>query len=326
MNIVVIGLGSMGKRRIRLIKKIYPQMRIIGVDQNTERVIVAEKEFGIIGYAQLEQALEKELIDCAFVSTSPLSHNEIIKVCLTNHIHVFTELNLIDDGYEENMALAKKNERILFLSSTFLYRDEIKYIKEKIEAQKDRKINYSYHVGQYLPDWHPWEDYKNFFVGKKKTNACREIFAIEFPWITSVFGDISSIQILKGKGTELQVEYNDNYLLLIEHKTGNKGMVAVDVMSRKAVRNLEIFGEAVYLTWNGLPDGLKEYDIAKKNEKNILLYDKAEHVDGYGAYIIENAYQNEIEAFFKVIQKEIKPIYDFEKDREILHWIDLIEG
>ena len=34
-------------------------------------------------------------------------------------------------------------------------------------------------LGQYLPDWHPWESYKSFFVSNKKTNGCRELFAIE---------------------------------------------------------------------------------------------------------------------------------------------------
>ena len=47
MNIVVIGLGSMGKRRIRLIKAIYPQYDITGVDSNIERVQAVEKEYQI---------------------------------------------------------------------------------------------------------------------------------------------------------------------------------------------------------------------------------------------------------------------------------------
>ena len=32
MNVAVIGLGSMGKRRIRLIRELYPEANIVAID------------------------------------------------------------------------------------------------------------------------------------------------------------------------------------------------------------------------------------------------------------------------------------------------------
>ena len=37
MNIIVIGLGSMGKRRIRLMKKMKLPVDIVGIDSNQDR-------------------------------------------------------------------------------------------------------------------------------------------------------------------------------------------------------------------------------------------------------------------------------------------------
>ena len=37
MNIMVIGLGSMGKRRIRLIHELYPEYLIYGIDEREDR-------------------------------------------------------------------------------------------------------------------------------------------------------------------------------------------------------------------------------------------------------------------------------------------------
>ena len=37
MNVVVIGLGSMGMRRIRLIQKFDPSINVFGVDINEHR-------------------------------------------------------------------------------------------------------------------------------------------------------------------------------------------------------------------------------------------------------------------------------------------------
>ena len=221
MEILVIGLGSMGKRRIRLLKKIRSDLVIIGVDSNSERAENVKKEYEIEVSTSLEKALEEYNAEYAVISTSPISHAAIIQKCLESGMHVFTELNLVNDGYIQNIKLAEEKKKILFLSSTFLYRDEVKYIIGKMGDYVGR-VNYSYHIGQYLPDWHPWENFKDFFVGKKETNGCREIFAIELPWLIRAFGEIESVNVLAGNNTDLNIDYQDNYLVLIKHKTMEK--------------------------------------------------------------------------------------------------------
>ena len=79
--------------------------------------------------------------------------------------NIFTELNLSTNLYDEIIKIEKEKKGILFLSSTLLYRKEIQYIKNIILNDKTKK-NYNYHVGQYLPDWHPWENYNDFFIGR----------------------------------------------------------------------------------------------------------------------------------------------------------------
>ena len=81
MKALIVGLGSMGKRRIRLLKGIDPTIEIIGVDTWDERRKQVEdmghKTFGSIA----EAAAEKP--DVAFVCTAPLSHYAILKELLT---------------------------------------------------------------------------------------------------------------------------------------------------------------------------------------------------------------------------------------------------
>jgi len=325
MNIVVIGLGSMGRRRIRLIKQYNDSYKIIGVDLNKERRIASESEFGIETIDSLEEAIKNNNLDSAIICTSPLSHSKLIKLCLENNLHIFTELNLVTDGYDENIQLAEEKNRVLFLSSTFLHRAEIKQINNVVKMH-DERLNYTYHIGQYLPDWHPWESYRDFFVGDKRTNGCREIFAIELPWLIEVFGNVKDIIVRKSKISSLNIDYNDNYIVILEHESGHKGMLAVDIVSRKAVRNLEIFGENIYLSWDGSAEGLKMIDIEKRKEENILLYEKVDQLNQYSKFVVENAYYDEIVSFFEVISNNIEPIYDFEKDKIILDLIDRIEA
>ncbi|WP_295916179.1 Gfo/Idh/MocA family oxidoreductase [uncultured Anaerovibrio sp.] len=325
MKIMVVGLGSMGRRRVRLLKQISVDFEIVGVDSNLDRQKQAKEELGIGTQSDLEKTLVDFKPECAVVSTSPLSHAAIIENCLKHGCHIFTELNLVSDKYEENMLLAKEQKKTLFLSSTFLYRDEIKYVAEKV-ANTAGLLNYNYHVGQYLPDWHPWESIQNYFVGDKRTNGCRELFAIELPWIIKTFGEIKSYKVISDRNTQLPIEYNDNYLLLIEHINGNKGVLCVDVVSRKAVRNLVVYGEKLYLTWDGTPLGLKEYDYNNKAEKNINLYASIDKQEGYASFVIENAYKNELETFINVVNGKGCTEYTFEEDKKVLAMIDDIEA
>ena len=325
MNIVVVGLGSMGKRRIRLLRKNYSNYKLIGVDEQTDRRASVEKEYGIETSSELEEVLKAGDIDCAFICTPPLSHSKITNTCLNNNLHVFSELNLVPDGYDENILLAKTREKVLFLSSTFLYRQEIQKIQKYVSSQP-KNLNYTYHVGQYLPDWHPWENYADFFVANKLTNGCRELFAIELPWIIQTFGDIKTFTVRKSKISSLNIDYNDNYMVLLEHKSGHKGLLAVDIISRKAVRNLEVFGEDLYLSWDGSFDGLKVFNTTNNKEEAIITYEKAEQLQQYQRSIVEDAYLNEIEHFFDAIIGKRKPLYDFEKDKETLALIEEIEA
>lgn len=325
MNIAVIGLGSMGKRRIRLIKEMYPNYNIIGVDSREDRRIETAEKFGVGCFNSLSKA-EKELskkIDCVFVCSSPLSHSAIISDALKHGCHVFTELNLVIDGYRENVKLAQSKNLLLFLSSTYFYREEMRYIDEKVK-NSNKRWNYIYHIGQYLPDWHPWENYKDFFLGDKRSNGCREILAIELPWLADTFGSVKDYQVLSDKLTGLSIDYNDNYLIQLKHDGGNKGSLIVDVVSPYAVRKLELYTENEYISWEGTPESFKEFNIESMQLESITMKQKAEHVAGYRPFVAEHAYKNEIQAFFDVLLHGKKPLYDFEQDERILNLINAI--
>lgn len=328
MDILVVGLGSMGKRRIRLLNRFFEIENIVGIDGREDRRKEVENLFGCETCSSIAEAVRKyPKITGAFVCTSPLSHSELITDALNHNLHVFTEINLVSDGYAKNMKLAEEKGKILFLSSTFLYREEIQYISKYLKC-KDHKgnLNYIYHIGQYLPDWHPWENYKEFFVGNVRTNGCREILAIELPWLLDIFGQVEDINIFSDNISKLDLPYRDNYMIQIRHKNGDKGALVVDIVSPKAVRLLEIYGENIYLSWDGTPLGLKYYDPKSRELNTAQLLEKMEHVEGYSDFVVENAYQNEIKAFLDAISGAQVIRYGFREDLNTLRLIDRIEA
>lgn len=322
MTVVVIGLGSMGKRRIRLMKAMKLPVDIIGIDNKRDRCHAVKSEFDIECYSSLEEAEEHKTIECAFICTSPLAHGNLIRLCLEHGYHIFTEINLVSDQYDENITLAQEKGLTIFLSSTPIYRDEMRKITEAVKASHSN-VSYIYHVGQYLPDWHPWEQYQDFFVGNSRTNGCREIFAIELPWMTKAFGEIENVHVLSYKLTGLDIHYKDTYLVQLSHANGNKGIFAVDVVCRKPVRRLEVYNEDLYIEWEGTPQTLKRQNMETHCMENMecgTYYNEL----GYSEFVNECAYMNEIKEFFEVVQGK-KPEYTMEMDEQILRMIDKIE-
>jgi predicted dehydrogenase len=324
MNVTVFGLGSMGKRRIRLLLENFPGISICAIDQNMDRCTTVGQEFHIAAYTSIQEAFSREKADYVFVCSSPLSHAEIISNCLKSNMHVFTELNLVADGYQDNINLAKKNNLVLFLSSTFLYRTEMQYLIKKI-YQSNSKLFYTYHVGQYLPDWHPWEGISDFFVGDKKTNGCRELFAIELPWLIKAFGKIRNIRVAKDNISNLLLDYPDSYFITLEHESGHLGQLCIDVITRIPVRHLEVFGEDLQVEWRGTPEKLWIADEKFKEMQIIKPTENINRIDGYREFIVENAYLEEIKDFFAVCGGEKNAKYTFEDDLYTLDIINQIE-
>ncbi|ADL51937.1 Gfo/Idh/MocA family protein [Clostridium cellulovorans] len=325
MKLLVVGLGSMGKRRIRLLKQYFDEVEVFGIDLSIERRDIVEKEFNVKTFASIQDAKNNLKLDGVIICTSPLSHHKIIMECINYNLNVFTEINLVADSYDEIIKLAKEKNVTLFLSSTMLYRKEIDYISTKVKQSRN-KVNYIYHIGQYLPDWHPWENYKDFFVNEKRSNGCREILAIEMPWIYKVFGKITNIKVNKSNSSSLELNYYDTYQILLTHDNGSLGMLSIDVVSRKAIRNLEVFGEDIHVFWKGTPQSLSEYDIETKKENNIETYMKVDKNNNYSENIIENAYLDELKTFIDKIKGTNNEKYTFEDDKYVLSILDQIEG
>ena len=142
MKVVVIGLGSMGRRRIRLMQAMPDAPEIVGVNRSAERRAQVEKEFGIRTFATLAEAITEAQPQAAFLCTAPASHGPAVMECIAAGLNVFMEINLLGGWYAEAAAKAKEKGVRLFISSTPVYRRETRYIAD---AVRGAPVGYIYH-------------------------------------------------------------------------------------------------------------------------------------------------------------------------------------
>lgn len=258
MQILIVGLGSMGKRRLRILKENFHEFSVSAVESREDRRLEISSDSSIVVYSNITDAFNDKKFDAVLICTSPLSHGEIASEALKNKSHVFCELNLDNSWYRNVADLARENKKHIFLSSTMLYHDDINWISSQI-----KKINspcaYEYHVGQYLPDWHPWEKPEDYFISNVKTNGCRELLAIEMPWIDRVFSPIVSIKSFSAKvNKDLSLGWPDIRSMIICHKNGTIGTLIVDVVSRIPRRDFRVWGEWGDIAWGGKIGSLRQ--------------------------------------------------------------------
>jgi predicted dehydrogenase len=314
MKICVIGLGSMGKRRIRDLLALGIE-KIVGMDLNPERCTEASRLFGIETLPCPEETLFEDY-DAVVISTPPDMHAVYGKLAANAGKPFFMEANVVQDGLLELASLCKTQKILAAPSCTMRFHPSIKLLKQLVEQISPQAIAaFSYVSGQYLPDWHPYEDYRHFYVAKKETGACREIVPFELNWLTWLFGEVTQVNAIKAKRTKLQVDIDDIYVLTLAFSSGVVGSLEVNVISRIPERYFRAIGEGVHIIWNWMDQEVKIYNAATESWK------VHPETAGFKKYNLEEMYYEEMQAFVNALTGKGEYDFNLEEEQKILQTV-----
>lgn len=318
MRLLVVGLGSMGKRRIRNLLFL-KSGEISGFDLREDRRREARAAYGIETFDSLDRAMDKEQ-DAVIISTPPDMHMKYALEAAKRDIHFFTEASVVSEGMDELIEILRSKGIVAAPSCTMRFHPSVRILKSLVDLNEIGKaIVFTYHCGQYLPDWHPWEDYTKFYVAKRETGGCREIVPFELVWLTWVFGEPEALSCFKGKLSKLKADIDDVYQILLRLKTQIFGHMLIDVVSRVPYRSFKLLGEEGVITWEW-GETVKVYSAASKTWKQYQE-EKGTTVEGYIDKIKEEPYIEEMRCFINAIEGKGKYPYTFEEDRNILEML-----
>lgn len=307
LRFLILGLGSMGKRRIRNLQ-FNGERDIVGFDILPERNKEVKEKYGIKVINNFNEISDKDF-DVMIISTSPEAHGDYIRFALKHKKHFFVEHPISDDGYED--ILKNKDLNIIKVPScTMRFYAPIKTMKKILEEKKIGKIlAFQYHMGQYLPDWHPWEDYRKVYFSKKETGACREMLPFELIWLNWLMDSkVADISGTITKVSDLDMDADDIILANLKYENNILGNVIIDVISRKPFRTLRVLGSDGVLDWERFDSTIKIYD-AKSKTTEVISVPKGNPEKGYVNE--EEMYNDEIKAFLDAIRGKAKYPFSF---------------
>lgn len=323
MKILVIGLGSMGKRRLRNLKALKEE-DIIAFDLREDRRKEVEEKYGMRTFANFEEAM-KEKPEVFIISVPPHIHLEYQLYAAKNNIHFFTEASVVRDRLNEVIEIIKEKDIIGAASSTLRFHPAVKRIKELVDNNEIGKLcTFTHHSGQYLPDWHPWEKVKDYYVSQKETGGGREIVPFELSWIIWVFGDVASVSGLVGNTLNMGNNIDDVYQVLLTFKSGLIAHLLVDVVSRYAYRHFKLLGADGVIEWDWNTKQVGVFS-PENQEWKYFKEDTGTAQEGYNPNIIEEMYIDEMKHFLNAVKGKEKYHYTLEDDEKVLDILYKIE-
>ena len=161
--------------------------------------------------------------------------------------HLFIEKPISNkiEGLNRLKKIIKKNNLKLMVGYMMRYHPLIIKIKNIIKKRELGNIFYIHSIwSEYLPDWHPGENYKKSYAANYKLGGGSTLtLSHEVDLISWLFGEIKEITTLKSYKSKLNIksEFSTNHQLKL-----NKDIVAqihLDYMQKPPERKMEVVGD-----------------------------------------------------------------------------------
>ena len=312
----------MGKRRMRNLFSL-GYNDVIGFDPRLDRRKESEKKYHVQTFSSINDAL-KQKPDALIISTPPDLHTKYAKIAIKHKLHFFTEVNLNSSEIREIIKRLKNLHLVGVPSCTMLFHPIIFEMQKILKKNTIGKIMFiDHHFGHYLPDWHPWEDYRTFYVSKKSTGGAREIVPFELVWLNYLFPKIKSVSANVKKVSNLDVNIDDIYQIIFELKNKILCNLTVDVITHPSIKETKLVGEKGTAIFNF---GTGEIKLGKNEKWKTQKIKMGKIAPGYkGNTGQESLYENEMNSFVSAIKKKKKYPHTFKDELELLKILDLVE-
>jgi predicted dehydrogenase len=268
MRYVILGCGSIGTRHLRNLLQL-GERDVVVFDVRAERRQAVEA-LGVRAVASLDEALA-ERPDAALICTPNSHHAPHALQALRAGAHLFIEKPLADalEPVDELLAEAHTAQRAILVGCNFRFDPALRRLKTLLDDRViGRPLGARIIFGQHLPDWHPWEDYRQGYSARQDLGGGVLLDAVhELDYTRWLLGEVDAVSCLTGRAGDLEIDVEDSAALLLRFAAvhGRAGIVAevhLDYLQRAGQRGAEVYGTEGTLNWTFRERRLRTYTAA----------------------------------------------------------------
>jgi len=221
MRALVIGAGSMGSRRARLLRELGVEVAICDVDSSKVALLV--NGLHVVGFGNVDYAMNYEF-DVALICTPPLSHLDIALRVAGRGCNLFIEKPLSNSLDKKKIAQLVYKMQVNSLQGIMgqSYRFCPSLIAWRAQFVNKQNLLYgSINSGQHLKDWTPGRDYHSLiYASKENGGIVLSSLSHSLDQAQWLFGEIEAVTGLISNSGELGIEVDDDATLLLRMKNG----------------------------------------------------------------------------------------------------------
>lgn len=262
MKILMIGLGSIGQRHLRNIRRLYgeePEIlayRVRGLTRtfsDTMQIrenVSLEEEYHIKSFGDLTQAL-LEKPEIAFITNITKSHIPCALACAKAGCHLFLEKPISDsmEGIDELAEIALEKNLKIFVGYQNRFHPGIKYLKQFLaQGSIGNILSVRSVVGERLVTMHTYEDYKETYMARKDMGGgvLLNQMVHELDYLQYLFGMPDSVYACGGINGNLGIDVEDNLDAIYRYEAAGSSFpvsVHADFYQSPPSRFIKVVGE-----------------------------------------------------------------------------------
>jgi len=307
---LVAGSGSIGRRHMRNLRTLGIQ-HLVACDTDAERLSPVISELNVKPFTDYERALAETSPDIVFVCTPPVFHVSQARQAVQAGAHVFIEKPLSNtlDGVDELIAEAEARRRIVQVGYNLRFHPGLQMVKRLLAENAIGRVLWACaEVGQYLPDWRPWQDYRQSYTARQDLGGGIILDAShELDYIIWLLGQPVAVMCMASKVSSLEVDVEDCADVLLRFSDGTQADVHLDFVQREYTRSCKLVGESGTLLWNYAESQLRLYQ-AENSEWETIPY----------IFDANQMYMAEVEHFLTCVIEDVVPVVGLRQARCVL--------
>jgi predicted dehydrogenase len=299
LKILLAGLGSIGQRHARNLRillgddlellayRVRRTSPVIGPDLTAQPDGDVETTYGIRAFEDLDAALD-ERPDAVFVTNPNSLHLPVARAAAEAGCHLFVEKPISHDleGVDELAALVERRKLVCLVAYQLRFHPGFRALAELLqEGAIGRLLAARVEFGEYLPGWHPYEDYRQLHVSRADQGGGVILAQIhDLDLVYALFGLPRRVFAVGGHRSQLEVDVEDVAGILLDYD-GLPVHLHQDLLQRPPARSYEVVGEEGKLVWDyygGRLEVLRAGELPEVRrfdglERNQLFLDELRH-------------------------------------------------
>ena len=315
-QIAVVGLGSIGRRHLRLVREVRPGMQVILVRSGQGKKWPEEQLADAVVHT-LSEAISIG-IDAAIIATPVVFHVSDALKLIEHGIPILVEKPLSHKiALAESLYKAWLEEKTLVLLGYCLrHTSAASFFHKKIQDSIIGNIlSVTIKCESYLPKWRPEQDYRNTVSARKELGggALLEL-SHEIDYANWFFGPFKSVSSMLINSKTLDVDVEDMVDIFFETHNNKPVYIHLDFCSQISSRFCSVKTDKGELKWDLIKNNVTWTD--ENRTINTWKFQK----DGDEMYI------NQLNHFFDCIEADVKPKVTIEDGINVLKLIDSIKA